>query len=442
MLRMRTSGSQRAWQNWGRTVSAQPEQIVAPEDAHQVSALVAASARAGRRVKAVGSGHSFTPIAVTDGVLVELDRMSGITWADPSTGRVRVLAGTSLHALSQQLWSHGLALANLGDIDVQTIAGAIGTGTHGTGARFNGLASAVVGLQIVLADGSVVECDESVEPELFAAARIGLGALGIVTEVTLQCVPAYLMRATEEPDLLASIHSELDAFLESTDHVEFYWFPHTDRVLTKRNTRIPLDAPAQPLPRWRAWLDDEFLSNQVFGGLNWAASKAPGIVPSLNAISSRALSARTYTAPSYAVFASSRKVRFKEMEFAVPRAALGSVLDALVTMVEESSLRLPFPVEVRCAAADDVWLSTAYQQPTAYIAIHQYYRMPHAEYFDAFEEITASAGGRPHWGKMHGLDYQQLRQRVPRLDDFIAVRDRVDPHRTFTNPYLERILGS
>jgi len=441
VLRMTGPIDHRPWRNWGRTVSARPTQWALPETTEHVSALVGQAAKADLRVKAVGSGHSFTPIAATDGVLLQLDRLSGILAIDPETSQVRVGAGTTLHDLNLSLWSAGLALPNLGDIDEQTLAGAISTGTHGTGAAFNGLASAVIGLQIVLADGTVVDCDAQTEPELFSAARIGLGALGILTEVTLQCVPAYLLLAIEEPGLLPELEGSLDTFMESADHVEFYWFPHTDRLLTKRNARIPLTAAQQPLPRWRAWLDDEFLSNKVFGALNWVASKAPAIVPTLNSVSSRALSRRTYTAPSYAVFASSRKVRFKEMEIAFPRTNLPQVLAELVSMVRRSGLRLPFPVEVRCAQADDVWLSTAYQQQTAYLAIHQYYRMPHEAYFDAFEEIAGHFGGRPHWGKMHGLSAPELRQRVPRLDDFIAVRDRFDPQRRFSNDYLDRILG-
>ena len=439
---MSRSASRPTWQNWGRTATARPVKVTSVGSSQEVSEVVRRAARDGLRVKAVGSGHSFTPIAVTDGILLRLDGLSGIISADPQTGLVRAYAGTTLHDLNRALWAIGLALPNLGDIDEQTIAGAISTGTHGTGAGFHGIADAVVGLRIVQADGSIVDCDAAVEPELFRAARISLGALGITTEVTLQCVQAFLLHATEAPDSLPSIMGSLDSYLESADHVEFYWFPHTDRVLTKRNVRLPLDAPQRPLAGWRAWLDDELLSNQVFGGLNWMASKAPSIVPRMNAISSRALSARSYTAPSYSVFASRRKVRFAEMEIAFPRAALQDALGALVGMIEESDLRLPFPVEIRCAAADEVWLSTAYQQDTAYIAIHQYYRMPYAAYFSAFERIANRFAGRPHWGKLHGLGCAELRERVPRLDDFIAIRHRVDPGRLFANAYTEQVLGT
>lgn len=429
------------WQNWAGTASAQPAAIERPASTEEVVELVHRARQRGQRVKAVGSGHSFTGIAVTDGILLDLGELTGVIRADATSGIATVRAGTVLRDLNQQLWQCGLSMANLGDIDQQTISGALATGTHGTGARFPGLASAVLSLKIVLADGTIVDCDALRDPELFSAARIGLGALGIITEVTLQCVPAFLLRAVESPGRLPDVIESIDFRFEGSDHFEFYWFPHTDRVLTKSNTRLPLDSGARPLPGWRAWLDDEFLSNQVFEVVNRACSRWPAIVPAVNSVSSRALSARTYTAPSFEVFASSRRVRFREMEVAIPRESLPYVQSELTAFIDRSGLRLPFPVEFRCAPADDVWLSTAYDRDSAYVAIHQYHRMEHLEYFDAFESITRSVGGRPHWGKLHGLGYAELAECVPRIDEFRRVRDRVDPDRVFSNDYLCRVLG-
>lgn len=431
----------RRWQNWAATAFAQPTAIEQPTSTEEVVDLVHRARQRGLRIKAVGSGHSFTDIAVTDGVLLDLRELTGVISADAISGIATVRAGTVLRDMNEQLWQHGLAMANLGDIDQQTISGALATGTHGTGARFPGLASAVIGLRIVLADGTVVDCDASRDPDLFSAARIGLGALGIITEITLQCVPAFLLQAVESPDRLGSVMEDIDSRFDGSDHFEFYWFPHTDRVLTKSNTRLPLESGGRSLPGWRAWLDDEFLSNQVFEVVNRTCSRWPAVVPTVNALSSRALSARTFTAPSFEVFASSRRVRFREMEVAVPRESLPYVQGELTAFIERSDLRLPFPVEFRCAPADDVWLSTAYQRDSAYVAIHQYHRMEHAAYFDAFEAITRSVGGRPHWGKLHGLGYAQLVEYVPRIKDFCRVRDRVDPDRVFANEYLFRILG-
>lgn len=429
------------WTTWAGTETARPAAVAHPVSTDEVSLVMREARERGLRVKAVGSGHSFTAIAITDGVLVQLDRLSGIVAADVPSGRVRVLAGTPLHRLNPALAALGLALPNLGDIDRQTISGALATGTHGTGAAFRGIADAVVATRIVLPDGTVVDCDATQEPELFEASRISLGALGIVTELTLQCVPAFLLNAKEAPGTLSGTLAALDDLVDGTDHFEFYWFPHTDRVLTKRNTRLPVDAGAHPLPRWKGWLDDDLLSNRVFEIVNRVSTAKPQWVPRINRLTSRVLSAREFTTSSHEVFASPRDVRFREMEYAVPREAAPQLIRDLKDMVDRSDLRLPFPVEVRFTAADDVWMSTAQGRDTCYIAVHQYHRMDHGAYFDAFEAMASEVGGRPHWGKMHGRSAEDLRPAYPRFDAFVAVRDRVDPERLMANPYLDRVLG-
>jgi L-gulonolactone oxidase len=415
--------------------------IAHPASTDEVAALVLEARERGLRVKAVGSGHSFTPVAVTDGVLVQLDRMRGIVSADVPSGLVRVRAGTPLHQLNEALAALGLAMPNLGDIDRQTISGALGTGTHGTGARFRGLADAVRAIRIVLADGSVHDCDAGNEPDLFEAARISLGALGIITELTVQCVPAFLLQAREDPGTLSGTLANLDALVDGTDHFEFYWFPHTDRVLTKRNTRLPLESGEHPLPAWRAWLDDDLLSNRVFEAVNRVSTARPAWVPRINRLTSRVLSSREFTTASHRVFASQRDVRFREMEYAVPRSAAAGLLVELKELTDRGGFALPFPVEVRFTAADDVWLSTAHERESAYIAVHQYHRMEHHAYFAAFESMARQVGGRPHWGKLHGRTHDDLRPAYARFDDVVAVRDRVDPERMFANAYLSRVLG-
>lgn len=432
MLRVR-------WSTWSGAVTADPVVIEQTATEDQVVAMVHAAADRGLRVKAVGSGHSFPPIAVTDGVMLRMERLAGIVDVDIATMRVVVRAGTVLGDLNRALFARGLALPNLGDIDRQTISGAVATGTHGTGSGFRGIAAAVVGLRLVLADGTVVDCDADREPDLFHAARIGLGAFGIVTALTLQCVPAFLLSAREEPDTLSRVLATFDEVIDSADHVEFYWFPHTDRVLVKRNTRRPLSHGVDPLPRWRARLDDDLLANRVFEVVNRVAAARPSWIPGINSVSSRALSAREFTQPSFEVFASERSVRFNEMEYAIPREALPQVMGELRALTD--GLQLAFPVEVRVAAADDLWLSTASGRPTAYVAVHEYHRRDHREYFAGFEAIATAVAGRPHWGKWHSRARSDLTPVYPRLGDVIAVRDRVDPERRFANDYLERVLG-
>jgi L-gulonolactone oxidase len=430
-----------SWTNWSGTELTHPVRQTHPTSVDELREQVRAAVAQGLQVKAVGSGHSFTGAAATDGLLVHLDQMTGIRSLDVPSGLVTVAAGTPLHELNRALDAHGLALANLGDIDVQTISGAVATGTHGTGHALGGLATQVVGVELLTADGSVVHCAAHEQPKTFAAARIGLGALGIVTALTLQCVPAFALRAVEAPMPLGDVLDGFDELADGNDHFEFYWFPHTQRTLTKRNNRVPAGEPMRPLPRVRGWVDDELLSNTVFGWSQQVTARLPRITNRVNNVLARALSAREYVDASYRVFCSARRVRFREMEYAVPRATLVDVLRSIEAWVDRSGERVPFPVEVRVAAADDIWLSTAYERASAYVAVHQFHTLEHEHYFRAVESIVGGVGGRPHWGKLHYLDSVQLARLYPRFGDWREVRARLDPAGVFTNAYLDRVVG-
>jgi FAD-linked oxidoreductase len=431
-----------SWTNWAGNQSCDPVEVVSPRRPDEVSAAILRAGARGIPVKALGAGHSFTGVAATAGLQLRLDQLTGVTHVDRERRRVRVLGGTPLHVLNPALHAVGLALPNLGDIDRQTVAGAISTGTHGTGIRLQGMAAAVSGLTLALADGSLLECSAEVEPEVFQAARVGLGALGVVTEVELQCVPAFRLHAKE---FVADLFEVLDRIQEDVDvhdHVDMHWFPLTDRVLVKHNDRVDADHPGGPLPRWRATLDDDLLSNRLFELTNRGASRWPSMVPRLNAVSSRLLGRREYTDDSWRVFVAERKVRFRESEYAVPRAAVADVVVAVRSWLEQHRAPLTFPLEIRFIGADDIWLSTAYQRENAYIAIHQYHRMDDYGAFAAFEAIVAEHAGRPHWGKLHTLGAEQLGERYPRFGDFLAVRDRLDPQRRFANAHLDHVLGA
>ncbi|MBB2894743.1 D-arabinono-1,4-lactone oxidase [Flexivirga oryzae] len=429
------------WSNWSGTVTSHPRETVLVRDVAHLQLLCEESMLAGRRVKAVGAGHSFTGIAEPTDVLVRMDRLSGMRSVDEATDRVWVHAGTPLHVLGPELRRRGLAMTNLGDIDRQTIAGAVSTGTHGTGAGFTGLAGQLTGVELVQADGSLLRVTETENAELLPAVTLSLGALGIVTALQIQCVPKFLLHAVEAPATLDETLDGIDERVDGTDHFEFYWFPHTDRVLTKSNTRLTDPAARAPLPAWRSRLDDDLLSNKLFGALNKATTRAPRIIPAINQVSARALSRREFTDWSYRVFASERDVVFRETEMAIPRAAVPDVLRELRSWLARRVEVVTFPVEVRFAAADELWLSTAHRRESGYIAIHQYAGRDHRRYFEAFWSMLAGLDARPHWGKMHDLGASELRSRYPRFDDFAALRDRLDPQRVFTNPYLDRVLG-
>jgi L-gulonolactone oxidase len=427
------------WRNWAGNQRAVAD-VVRPGSADEVAAVLTSAAAAGRRVRPIGSGHSFTGIGSPEDVQLVCDGMVGIR-SVTDDGLVTVGSGTTLHRLNAELLRRGWSMTNLGDIDRQTIAGALATGTHGTGARFGGLATQVRGLELVTPAGEVLSCSAEHLPEVFSAARVGLGALGVVTEVTLQAEPAFALRAVEGPGTLTAALGDFVDLMTSTDHVEFYWFPHTDATLLKCNTRVPLEEGLHPLPRWRAVWDDEILANAAFAGVVAAGRRVPALVPPLARMSAKALGARTWTDHSHRVFVSRRRVRFLEMEYAIPCSDAAAVLAELRRVHEASDWRSAFPVEVRVAAADDIPLSTASGRATAYIAAHVPAGNDPGPWFDALEQIAGDVGGRPHWGKLHGLDAEQLRDRYPRFDEFVAVRDRLDPGGLLSNAYLDRVLG-
>ncbi len=427
------------WQNWGRSAESHPVRIAHPASTAEVSTIVRDAVAAGLTVKAVGASHSFTAIGATDGVLLHLDRMNAIVTVDPTTDRVRVQAGISLHDLNPLLNDRGLALPNLGDVDPQSVAGAISTGTHGTGGRLFGISKAVVAVQLVTATGEVLEIDE--HHAWFGASRVTLGALGIVTEVTLQCVPAFLLHAREEPMPLPAVMEQIDSLVDDNDHFEFYWFPHTEKTSTKRNNRVADGTARRPVGAFRHWLDDEFLSNTAFEGINRVVAKRRSWIPRVNAVAASTLSAREYIDDSYNVFVSPRTVRFRESEFAMPREALPDVLAELASWFGAGHENISFPIEVRFTAADDVWMSTGHDRDNVYVAVHQYWRSDYTAYFAAAQDIFTAHGGRPHWGKLHTLDASYFSQTYARFDEFVAIRDQLDPGRTFSNPYLDRVLG-
>ncbi|HEX5598086.1 MAG TPA: D-arabinono-1,4-lactone oxidase [Micromonosporaceae bacterium] len=428
------------WTNWAGNQRASATAVLAPTNEDEVAAAVRAAVANGRRIKPVGSAHSFTDIAHTDDQRLDLSRLAGLISVDTETRRVTVGAGLTLRVLNQVLAAHNLALPNLGDIDAQTISGAISTGTHGTGADYGCLSTFVDELALVTAAGDLLRCSATEHPDVFAAARVGLGAVGVIVAVTLRCVDAFMLQADEQPAPLAAVLDDLPAHIANNDHFEFYWFPYTERVQTKANNRVPADH--QPLSRLRRWLDDDFLSNTVFTGACRLGKAIPAVVPAISAVSARALTARTYTAVSHRVFCTPRRVRFVEMEYALPRPALPDALAALRRIIDTLPFKVLFPVEVRFTAPDDIWLSHGYGRESAYLAIHQYVGVPYEPYFQAFEKVAAAMGGRPHWGKLHYRDAESLRPAYPRFADFLAVRDRLDPDRVFANTYTERVLGS
>lgn len=432
------SDKPRIWRNWAQNQLCRPTRIHSPQTEDDLVKIVRAAATAGEHVKVVGAGHSFTAIAITDGRLVKLDGYNEITNVNLPKKQVTVQAGISLAELNEQLDALALAMPNLGDIAYQSVAGATSTATHGTGWKFGGLATQIAGMRLIAGDGSIVDCSAEREPDVFRAARVGLGALGIVSTVTLQCVEAFNLRAVEMPMRVDEVLEELERHNAENDHFEFFWIPNTGWALTKRNQRT--QDPLETRGRWKEFRDDILITNFAFGAMCRVGRVWPGLIPRVaKAIPT---TGRTdYVDKSYRVFASPRLIKFYEMEYAIPAENLIEALNRVRDFVHKSGMQLSFPVEVRFVAPDDIPLSTASGRQTAYVAIHVFQHTPYQQYFEAVEDIMDDYGGRPHWGKLHFQTAETLAPRYPEWDAFQAVRRRMDPEGVFTNPYLQRVLG-
>jgi FAD-linked oxidoreductase len=428
------------WRNWGRTESATPVERVRPTSADEVAAVIRSARERTLRVKAVGTGHSFTGIAVAPGI--QLD-MSGLTGVIARSGtEVTLGAGTVLHDLPPLLDPLGLALQNMGDVDVQTISGATSTGTHGTGATFGGLATRVTGATVATADGSLLTVNSTTNADLLPAVALGLGSLGVLVDVTIDCVPSFKLYSVERREPLREVLDGWKQRIAGADHFEFYYFPHTEVALTKTNSRVALDAPGRSLGRLQRWWEDDALPNRYYAASCGFQRMMPGSTPAINRMSVQVTGAREFTDVSHRVFSVPRRVHFREMEYALPQDEIPEVLDEIRALIERKNWTISFPIEVRAAAADELWLSTASGRASGYIAVHRYYREDPTEYFAAVEQIFKAHDGRPHWGKMNTRTADDLAPAYPHFADFIAARDRLDPDRMFSNDYLDRVLGA
>ncbi|WP_307250992.1 D-arabinono-1,4-lactone oxidase [Kineosporia succinea] len=431
-------GSSSGWANWAGCESADCT-VLTPRGTDEIVAAVRQAE--GRKLRPVGSGHSFSGIARPEQLQLSLDRHAGVRSLDCTTGLVTVEGGLTLRRLNALLAEAGLAMTNLGDIDRQTVAGALATGTHGTGARFGALSTQVRALELVTASGEVLHCSATENADVFEFARVSLGALGVVSTVTLQTVPAFALRAQEVSLPIGEVLARFDELAGSIDHFEFYWFPHTDRVQTRYKTRLPLEDGLAPLGRARTWFDEELVANDVFRMMVATGRRVPSAVIPMNRFAVRVWGSRSYTDRSERVFVTQRRVRFKEMEYAIPRAAMPEAMSRVRAAVDASSWRIGFPVEIRVLAPDDIPLSMASGRESAFIAVHVPAGAPHDGYFGAVERIMADYAGRPHWGKMHTLDADALARVYPLHAEFAALRNRLDPQGLFGNAYLDRVLG-
>ena len=426
------------WKNWAGNQRATPKSVHFPSSENELVAIVRFAQAAKRRVKLVGSGHSFTAIAVADDILVDLRNYCEFLEVSADRTCVTVQSGMVLADLNERLHREGLAMPNLGDVTYQTIAGALSTSTHGTGQGRTGLAAQVVGFRLIDSGGNVLQCSEHENDEVFHVGRVGLGALGVLSTLTVRVVPAFQLSAVEQPMRVRDVLANIDQLVNDNDFFEFYWIPHTGWALTKRNNIC--DLPSDPPRRFAHWWNKIFMENLAFGALCYLGRMRPGLIPRLAKVLPS--SGRVeYVNASFKIFASKRLVRFYEMEYSINRESVVPALERVMKLVDDEGLLLNFPVEVRFTAPDDVSLSTSYGRPSAYIAVHVFKGMQYEPYFRAVEKIMMDYGGRPHWGKIHFQSAESLSSLYPEYQRFIEVRNRLDPEGVFTNDYLRRVLG-
>jgi L-gulono-1,4-lactone dehydrogenase len=427
-----------AWRNWAGDQRCTPAAIVRPRDRDELAAAIVSSAEAGRKVSVVGAGHSFTEAAMTDGTMIDVGALHGTIDADPSSGLVKVGAGTVIAELNDELHRLGLAQENLGDIDRQTIAGAISTGTHGTGARLRNISAQVEAVELVSGSGEVRELDGA-QPDLLRAARVSVGALGAISTVTLRCVPAFVLCRIDRPLPREEVLASFEQRAAAHDHFELFTFPYADSALVLERNRV--DGPPQPRGRVATFLNDIVLENWSLEALSLAGRTVPRAIPRLSRLAAALASGSKTTDHSFRVFANERHVRFTEMEYGVPREHGPEAVRRVIEWVRANRYPVFFPIEMRVVAGDDAQLSPSHERDTAYIAVHQYKGMEWRPYFEAVEAIMADYDGRPHWGKRHFQTAATLAPLYPGWAKFQAARDELDPGRVFGNEYATRVLG-
>ena len=431
--------SKNHWVNWSESQSCSPRQIVFPSTEKELLDHVRSAIKSKLKIKVVGSGHSFVGAALTDGMLIDLSKYNQITNIDKQNKQVTVQVGKKLEHLNPELWNHGLAMSNLGDIAYQSVAGALSTGTHGTGIKFGCLASQVIAARVISGEGQIIDCSPSKDPDLFGAAVVGVGAAGILSTVTLQLEDAFNLHALEMSMDLDFVIDHQDEFISDNEHFEYFFYPAQKATLTKRNNRTM--EPGKSLSPIAQWYSDEF----IFGYLPKLTKGLKRPFPKLHKYLTPDfmwVARENYVDRSYSVFTSERKQYGSEMEYFIPKQHAKEAVQRILDFVERSGLNLSMPIELRWIAADNLPISMCYGMETTSIAVHVEMREQYENYFVPVETIMMDYGGRPHWGKMHFQTSRTLAALYPKWDEFLNARRILDPKGIFENEYTKRVFGS
>jgi FAD-linked oxidoreductase len=428
-------------------VSATPAQIERPSTEDELRSVVSGAAERGDTVRVAGSGHSFSPVVPSDDTLISLEQYTGVVSVDPDAQTVTVKAGTTLADIGAELANHGLAMENLGDIDSQTIAGALSTGTHGTGLDFGVLATQIAAIRLVTADGEIRELSLDDDQAAFRAGQVSLGTMGVISELTLDVEPAYDLVLRRRALPLEDVLDSIEEFHDAHRQWEFFWFPHTDTALVKTFDEVPRDAEQQVAASSGDPVDDTIeqlgakVENAAWEWLCKLGTDHPGIAPYASQVAAMTLSDKTEVGPSYEVYANPREVRFHETEYGLPATDLPAALQDVRDYIEGSDVPVQFPVECRFVGDDEPLLSPAHGRDSCFIAVHTYYKKDMPEYFETCEGIFDQYDGRPHWGKHHTKTASELASLYPEWDQFQEIRREFDPDGLFLNEHMRDVFG-
>lgn len=437
------NGATLHWQNWSGGVKARPQAIWRPHDEAELAALIKAHRGV---IRPAGSGHSFTRLCESDGAVVSLENMTGLISADPATGEAELWAGTPVYAVGPLLHPHGLALANQGDIDRQTLGGALGTGTHGTGLTLGSLSTMVTGVTLVTGAGEIVTLNANNNLELFESARLSLGSLGVITRFRLKLVPSFALSEMSYVADANTVLNNLEDLAAKHRHFEFFWFPYADRVVVKTldvatdaQPERALDIPTMKARGERVSRDDKLFA-MICRSVRWLPWTSGWFHRLLTNQMAAGEAKPGRVRWSWETFPSARTTRFNEMEYAVPRAQAGAAIRAVVDRIRKDRIPTAFPIEFRYVKGDDLWLSPFQGRDSATLSVHQHASMNQWKLFRAAEEVCRSFDGRPHWGKQHTLTARDFAAIYPRWADFQSARRRADPNGKFLSPYLKDLL--
>lgn len=421
------------WSNWSGSVTCEPGWYLQPSSVQTMQQIMAECRSSGRTLRVAGAGHSFSPLVETDDLIMSLENWTGVDSVDYSGRSARAKSGTPLQELTEGLHQRGTAMHNLGDIDNQTLAGAMCTGTHGTGREFGVLSTQISEMEILTPGEGLVTCSPTENPEWFKAAQVSLGALGVITEIELDVEPQYNLRLVQVPMELDECLDRLEDLKYEHRHFEFFWFPGTEWVIVKT-----LDPTGQSGEGRDGF--SEFMENSVFGTVVSISSSMSFMNSLLRKVVVWGLREEEAIGPSHEIFPTPREVKFNEMEYALPAGEIESAIRELKRMIEVHNRDVLFPVECRFASGDDIYLSPAHGRETAFVAVHKYHKKSYEGYLRACEEIFLEHEGRPHWGKIHYLDSSTLRRRYPKWGQFQKVRGQLDPEGIMLNDHLRHII--